>query len=242
MIRQWHMCRAGRPRCTGIVFVTTLLATGCMSPDRPRVSGRTVYFPNDAEYRLLLEFRTEARLDEQVIADAMKIVETGHPYMVTEVMGLVSHRAVLDGRGALLDALIEAYLKEEDAMVRWAAIEALYYSDQHERAAELLRREYPTLLIRPDRPAWWAVPWWRSLAARTPVMLLTDSAPSVVACCRGTLVGMLGEYRLSEGVPVLEAIVADPWEWHSYTKDAAKEALEELRRREDEREEPGARP
>ena len=223
------------------LVVATLITAGLLGCSEPQVRGRVIeVVVNGDERWMALGLTFETRLEEadrlpdarsQLRRDMQDVVAHGSPYLVANFMMRV-HGGLRASRVELVTPLTAACLESKDPLVRWSGIwslsqleaEAGEAAGDRSPAQQALQQNYHTLLIRPDVKPWWTTAWWKDENSEFNRL----NAAGTLALMRARLIERVGQYRITEGRPVLLAVKHDRWDWNRYAREAAEKALAEL--------------
>jgi hypothetical protein len=219
-------------RTAAIMFILLML-DGCAAPSGMRIRPRTIPGIGIAEQNELASLRMSVgpgsrRSAQWIISAVSEEIERGSPYRVAVLVDEVAGWANLHDRQCDITTLVDRCCDSEDSLVRWAGIRLAYHTDQQGLAEELLRRDYATMLIRPDPPPWWAVAWWDPLFRGLPIAFVTKTPAWYIAGVREDAICWIGEFGIVEAIPILRCVEADHHEWYTGTKEAARASLSSL--------------
>ena len=188
-------------------------------PAPPRIRKRA--------FRQMDAITSESGTAKVVREMALDVLKTGDPYLVAEMMTRLWARQGFGDGAAQVFGVIEQALVYPDPLVRWSAISAAHFWQEGEIVCEALKNDHRFLLICPVPPAPDAMKFPGRLGELERDMYRCGAA-SRMQGERTFLIELLGEYKVIEGIPTLEALAAGRGEYDPTATECAKEALKRI--------------
>ena len=154
---------------------------------------------------------------ETVIRRMHDIISTDSPGLTAYALIQLENWADAFGHEDVLRTIADACLNTPDPLMRWSGIHAAWCAGERRLAENSLYNDYASLAVRPDGPR---------DKPRGPTRHLGHYSPALgLAVIRSDLVGLVGEWKMTAALPVIEAIAADRKEWLDRTREKARQSL-----------------